>query len=116
MRSNSYYLGPTSIVSLNPGQGWYFFCGRTCQITKSLFSLEFYGAFIITCPDYQRCNFNHERVYRTWEYLYDSKILPAHLRMDKGTETGTIATMQSYLHKEHTDLDDPIDESCIIAS
>ena len=46
------------------------FYGRTCQIMKSLFSLEFYAAFykgltthIITCPDYPRCNFNRERVY-----------------------------------------------------
>ena len=43
--------------------------GRTCQITKSLFSLEFYGAFykwltisIKSCPDYPRCHFNRERV------------------------------------------------------
>ena len=42
---------------LKPRAGMILFYVRTCQITKSLFSLEFYGAFykglttnIITCP------------------------------------------------------------------
>ena len=30
---------------LKPRAGIILFYGRTCQITKSLFSLEFYGAF-----------------------------------------------------------------------
>ena len=61
------------------------FYGRTWQPDnkKSLFSLEFYGAFykglttnIITCPDYPICDFNRERVFTaldvqpSWIYIF----------------------------------------------
>ena len=40
------------------------------------------------------------------EYLYESKKLPCYLRMDKGTETGVMATMQCFLRQHHNDIDD----------
>ena len=43
------------------------------------------------------------------EYLYKSKKMPSYLRMDKGTETGVMATMQCYLRRNDEDLDDPSD-------
>lgn len=43
------------------------------------------------------------------EYLYECRKVPCYLRMDKGTETGVMATMQSYLRQDDDDLDDPTD-------
>jgi len=43
------------------------------------------------------------------EYLYECRKLPCFLRMDKGTETGIMATMQCYLRQGHDDLEDPTD-------
>ena len=43
------------------------------------------------------------------EYLYESRIMPAYLRIDKGTETGIMATMQAYLRRNDNTLDDPTD-------
>ena len=47
MRSNSDYLGLTAIFNTDclfkPRAGMILFYGRTCQITKTLFSLEFYA-------------------------------------------------------------------------
>ena len=39
------------------------------------------------------------------DYLYESRILPSILRLDKGTETGIMATMQAFLHRNHRDMD-----------
>ena len=33
------------------------------------------------------------------EYLYETRILPWYLRIDKGTQTETMATMHAYLHQ-----------------
>ena len=46
------------------------------------------------------------------EYLLETKILPAYLRMDKGTETGVMATMQAYLRRNHDDIIDPTATVC----
>ena len=35
--------------------------------------------------------------------------IPAFLRMDKGNETGTMATIHAYLRKDHPDLKEPTD-------
>ena len=69
MRSNNDYLGLTSPFYTDclfkPSAGMILFYGRTCR-TKSLFSLEFYGAFkglttnIVT---FTRFKFIRERVY-----------------------------------------------------
>lgn len=42
------------------------------------------------------------------DYLYETRILPSMLRLDKGTETGIMATMHAYLRKNHGDMN-PID-------
>ena len=41
------------------------------------------------------------------EYLEETKLMSAMLRLDKGTETGTMATMHSYLRRNHDDDMDP---------
>ena len=43
------------------------------------------------------------------EYLFESRKLPDFMRMNCGTETGIMATMQSYLRRNHGDLEDPTD-------
>ena len=46
-----------------------------------------------------------------FNYLYESKVLPHHIRCDKGTETGIVATMHAFLRKQQNDvLTD--DEAC----
>ena len=39
------------------------------------------------------------------EYLYDTRVISAMLRVDKGTETGTMATMHAFLRRHHGDMD-----------
>lgn len=39
------------------------------------------------------------------DYLYESRILPSCLRLDKGTETGIMATMHAFLHRDHGGMD-----------
>ena len=46
---------------------------------------------------------------RYFDYLYESKILPTHLRIDRGTETGKMATIQAYLSEKLNVMDDPTD-------
>ena len=43
------------------------------------------------------------------EYLYESRVMPNFLRVDKGTETGTMGTMHAFLRSKHGDLEDPTD-------
>ena len=42
------------------------------------------------------------------EYLIKNKTIASMLRMDKGTETGVIATMHAFLRQTHDDMD-PMD-------
>ena len=39
------------------------------------------------------------------EHLYETKIISAMLRVDKGAETGTMATMHAFLRRHHNDMD-----------
>ena len=39
------------------------------------------------------------------EHLYDTRVISAVLRVDKGTETGTMATMHAFLLRHHGDMD-----------
>ena len=41
------------------------------------------------------------------EYLFEKKIVPARLRVDKGSETGDMATMHTFLRRGHDDLENP---------
>ena len=38
------------------------------------------------------------------EYLYESRVMPSILRLDKGTETGIITTMHAFLRQSHGDM------------
>lgn len=42
------------------------------------------------------------------EYLYRTEVLPRFLRIDKGTETGKMATIQTYLMSQFGVMDDPL--------
>ena len=59
---------------------------RICQVTKS-----------------------DSKVIGRWylEYLYEARIMPSMIRLDRGTETGTMATMHVFLRRNHDDMDDP---------
>ena len=50
------------------------------------------------------------RLIARWylEFLYEQKIMPSMLRVDKGTETGIMTTMHAFLRKDHEDMD-PVD-------
>ena len=39
------------------------------------------------------------------EYLYEQRTIASMLRVDKGTETGVMATMHAYLRQQHGDMD-----------
>ena len=39
------------------------------------------------------------------EYLYETRTMASYLRMDRGTETGTLATMHAFLRRHHGDVD-----------
>ena len=39
------------------------------------------------------------------EHLYETRIISATLSGDKGTETGTMATMHAFLCRHHSDMD-----------
>lgn len=43
------------------------------------------------------------------EYLYETKTISSMLRLDKGTETGTMATIHAFLRRNNGDMDDPSD-------
>ncbi len=41
------------------------------------------------------------------EYLFESKVITSFIRLDKGTEMGTVATMHAYLHQFNDAVTDP---------
>ena len=43
------------------------------------------------------------------DYLSETGVAPNYLRIDRGTETGVMATIHSYLHRDNQDLQDPTD-------
>ena len=50
---------------------------------------------------------SNPKVVGRWylEYLYESRVMPSILRLDKGTETGIITTMHAFLRQSHCDMD-----------
>lgn len=51
---------------------------------------------------------NHDpKLIGKWylEHLYETRVLSAMLRVDKGTETGTMSTMHAFLRRHHNDMD-----------
>lgn len=51
------------------------------------------------------------RIVGRWyiELLRKTKVLPSNVRMDRGTETGVLAAIHTYLRAHMGDLDDPLD-------
>ena len=51
------------------------------------------------------------QLIRKWylEYLFESRVMASIIRLDKGTETGTLATMHAFLRRHHDDGIDPVD-------
>ena len=41
------------------------------------------------------------------EYLFENKVMPSYLRMDRGTETGVMSTIHAFLHRHHDMNVDP---------
>ena len=35
------------------------------------------------------------------EYLFENKVMPSYLQMDRGTETGVMSTIHAFLHRHH---------------
>ena len=55
-------------------------------------------------------NSNPQLVGRWYlEHLYESRVLSSYMRLDKGTETGTMATMHAYLHQFNAAITNPCD-------
>ena len=54
---------------------------------------------------------SNPKVIGRWylEYLYETKVIPSMIRLDRGTETGTMATIHAFLRRNHGDIDDPCD-------
>ena len=40
-----------------------------------------------------------------FEFLYETRVMPNYIRLDKGSETGTLATMHCFLHRQHSDVE-----------
>eukprot|EP00112_Aurelia_sp_Birch-Aquarium-sp1_P026060 Seg90.12 transcript_id=Seg90.12/GoldUCD/mRNA.D3Y31 product="hypothetical protein" protein_id=Seg90.12/GoldUCD/D3Y31 len=88
---------------------------KLCGYQKATFPLCIYGGL-----DTYSNRINILRIWTTnnepkiigrfyLEYLNDCRVLPSRLRIDKGTETGILTTMHSYLRSLHGDLADPVD-------
>ena len=43
------------------------------------------------------------------EHLLETRTISRMIRLDKGTETGVMATMHAYLRRNHSGIDDPVD-------
>ena len=54
---------------------------------------------------------SNPKVIGRWylEYLYKTRIISSMIRLDKGTETGTMAMIHAFLRGNHGDMDDPCD-------
>ena len=56
------------------------------------------------------CKFGTRTVGRWYlEYIMATKVIPAMIRIDKDTETGTMATIHVFPRKHHNDVMDPVD-------
>ncbi|XP_078377682.1 uncharacterized protein LOC144660830 [Oculina patagonica] len=47
-----------------------------------------------------------------FDYLFESRVLPDRIRVDRGTETGIMATIHSYLRAQCGDMEDGTD--CVL--
>lgn len=44
------------------------------------------------------------------EHVMETKVIPAMIRVDQGTKTGTMATIHALLCSHYTDVTDPVDK------
>ncbi len=44
-----------------------------------------------------------------FDHVYETKTIPAKIRIDKGTETGKMATLHCFLRRHQVDGEDPLD-------
>ncbi|XP_028414879.1 uncharacterized protein LOC114537959 [Dendronephthya gigantea] len=88
---------------------------KLCGYQKSMFPLCIYGG-----QDAFSSRVNFLRVWTTnndpqvigrfyFDYLYEHRVLPKIIRIDKGTETGVMATIHCFLHDRIGDLENPVD-------
>lgn len=99
--------GPLWVISLDGHD-------KLCGYQNSTFPLGVYGCmdtfsrkilFLFVCYS----NSNPLIVGKKYlEYLYRTEVLPQFLRVDKGTETGKMATIQAYLMNQFGIMDDPL--------
>ena len=73
---------------------------KLCQYQDWTFTLGLYGYPMLSNPHIAR---------RYFDFLYDSRILPKFLRIDKGSETGKMATLHAYLTSKLGVMEDPTD-------
>ena len=102
--------GPLWLVSLDGHD-------KLCGYQNSTFPLGVYGCidtfsrkilFLFVCYS----NSNPLIIGKKYfEYLCTSPLLPVYLRVDRGTETGKMATMQVYLTNELDIMEDPTDSN-----
>lgn len=100
--------GPLAVVSLDGHD-------KLCGYQNWTFRLGIYGAidtfsrkilFLYVCYS----NSNPVIIGKRYlEYLYETPVIPRYLRIDKGTETGKMATLHVYLINTKGVMDDPVD-------
>lgn len=88
---------------------------KLCGYQNSTFPLGVYGCidtfsrkilFLFVCHS----NSNPLVVGKMYlQYLFEAEMLPRNLRVDRGTETGKMATIHVYLLNKHEDMNDPTD-------
>ena len=100
--------GPLWVVSLDGHD-------KLCGYQNSTFPLGVYGCidtfsrkilFLFVCYS----NSNPLVIGKMYlRYLFESEMLPRNLRLDRGTETGKMATIHVYLLNQHGIMNDPTD-------
>ena len=100
--------GPLYVVSLDGHD-------KLCGYQNWTFPLGLYGCintfsrkmlFLYVC---QSNSYPHVIARRYFDFLYDSRVLPKFLRIDKGSETGKMATLHAYLTSKLGIMEDPTD-------
>ena len=81
---------------------------RLIGYQNSMFPLAFYGCLdtasrklLWLCIWTSNCNPSHWYL----DYLYETRVIPAILRVDRGSEIGIMATMHVFLQRRHGDMD-----------
>ena len=100
--------GPLWVVSLDGHD-------KLCGYQNATFPLGVYGCidtfsrkilFLFVCHS----NSNPLVIGKMYlRYLFETEMLPRNLRVDRGMETGKMATIHVYLLNKHEDVDDPTD-------